>query len=480
MSPAHTKARTRKRELKGNDWRLAAFGSGCAIAGSACLLLAACSNNPGRPSTAQALPSVATPSAPEPLPWEGTNFTPTTDAAFWTHLRKTFALDSCDYNAQVTQWSRRFSRDAAGFSASLGQSMPFLLVVAEQIEARGMPGEFVFLPYIESNYLALASSGDRAAGIWQLMPDTAREAGLSINRDYDGRLDVYASTLAALDLLERYHEEFGDWRLADMAFNAGEYAIKDLRGNNSDAPSAAELAHLRAPAHTHEHLAKLLAVSCVIADPERFQVELPEQRAEDVLAVLDLPAAADFTLVARIAGIDVAQLKHLNPGYLHDRLPEHGPYRLLLPAAQHDAIATVLDKLPRALWSKWHEIALQHDENLNVLATAHGVEADALRAVNGLQGDAVPAGTRMLVPGRADTAAAPKTIARIEDLVGRSATHIVRAGDTLWSIAHSAGVRLADLLYWNGLRDNAMLQLGQRLRLRAPEGGSSTAAAGAP
>jgi len=32
----------------------------------------------------------------------------------------------------------------------------------------------------------------------------------------------------------------------------------------------------------------------------------------------------------------------------------------------------------------------------------------------------------------------------------------------------------------NGLRDNAMLQLGQRLRLRAPEGGSSTAAAGAP
>src|SRR5436309_1175542 len=122
----------------------------------------------------------------------------------------------------------------------------------------------------------LATGRDRAAGIWQLMPDTAREAGLPINRDYDGRLDVYASTLAALDLLERYHEEFGDWRLADMAFNAGEYGIKDLRGNNSDAPSAAELAHLRAPAHAHEHLAKLLAVSCVVADPERFQVELPE------------------------------------------------------------------------------------------------------------------------------------------------------------------------------------------------------------
>jgi len=107
--------------------------------------------------------------------------------------------------------------------------MPFLLVVLEQIEQRKMPGEFAFLPYIESNYTALASSGDRSAGIWQLMPDTAREAGLRITREYDGRLDVYASTTAALDLLERYNEQFGDWRLADMAFNAGELASRPMK-----------------------------------------------------------------------------------------------------------------------------------------------------------------------------------------------------------------------------------------------------------
>jgi membrane-bound lytic murein transglycosylase D len=117
---------------------------------------------------------------------------------------------------------------------------------------------------------------------------------------------------------------------------------------------------------------------------------------------------------------------------------------------------------------------------LNVLATAHGVEAEVLRVVNAPQGDALAAGTRMLVPGHADAAHAPKASANIGEFVKQSATHIVRTGDTLWSIAHSAGVRLADLLYWNGLRDSALLQLGQRLRLRAPEGGSATAAAGAP
>jgi len=473
-------ARASERVAPGGNWRLAAFGTGCMIVGGACVLLAACSTNPGKSSYTQALPDSTTPSVPELLPPDRSDVNAPAGLPPWTSLRRGFALPDCDYNAQVTQWSRRFSRDAAGFSASLSQAMPFLLVVAEQVEKRGMPTEFAFLPYIESNYTPLASSGDRAAGIWQLMPDTAREAGLSITSEYDGRLDVYASTTAALDLLERYHEEFGDWRLADMAFNAGEYGIRDLRGSNSDAPSVDELAHLRAPAQTHEHLAKLLAVSCVVADPERFHVELPEPLAQDELVRVELPAPADPALIARIAGIDTVQLKRLNPGYLRGRLPERGPFALLLPAGQRDAVATALDKLPRSMWREWHEITLQHDEDVGVLAAAHSIDADALRAANATSGDALRAGTRVLVPGHADERRASATIAKVEDMIGRSSLHIVRAGDTLWNVAHRAGVRLADLLSWNGLRDNATLHLGQRLRLQAPESVSTASSASAP
>jgi len=466
----------------GGNWRLAAFGTGCMIVGGACVLLAACGTNPGRPSYTQALPDATTPSAPELLPPDrsGVDANAAGGSLPWARLRHAFALPDCDYNAQVSQWSRRFSRDAAGFSASLSQAMPFLLVVAEQVEKRGMPAEFVFLPYIESNYTPLASSGDRAAGIWQLMPDTAREAGLSITNDYDGRLDVYASTTAALDLLERYHEEFGDWRLADMAFNAGEYGIRDLRGDNADAPSTDELAHLRAPAHTHEHLAKLLAVSCVVADPERFHVELPEAQAQDELALTQLPAPVDLALIARIAGIDAAQLQQLNPGYLRGRVPERGPFALLLPAGQRDAVVAALDRLPRSLWREWHEITLQHDEDVGVLAAAHGLDADALRAANATSSDALRAGTRVLVPGHADARRASTAIAKVEDIIGRSSLHVVRAGDTLWDVAHRAGVRLADLLAWNSLRDNATLHPGQRLHLQAPESGATASAASAP
>jgi membrane-bound lytic murein transglycosylase D len=481
MGTAHTKARTRTQNARRSDWGLAALGSGCAIAGSACLLLAACSSNPGKPSTTQALPGSAAPSAPETLPEEpSATMASAADTSPWARLRQNFALHDCDYNAQVTQWSRRFSHDTAGFSASLAQSMPFLLVVAGQIERRGMPGEFAFLPYIESNYTALASSGDRSAGIWQLMPDTAREAGLSITADYDGRLDISASTAAALDLLEHYHEKLGDWRVADMAYNYGEYGIRDVHSSDDGLPSAAELAQMRVPAHTHEHLAKLLAVSCIVADPERFQVELPEPQAEDELALLELPAPADFTLVARIAGIDAGQLKHFNPGYVRGRMPVNGPFHVLVPAARRDAVAAVFDRLPHPLWAEWHEITLQHDEDVVVLATAHGLEPEVLRAINATANDAVPAGTRLLVPGHGEAAHIPVALAKAEAIVEHASTHVVRAGDTLWTIAHNTGVRLADLLHWNGLRGDATLHLGQRLRLHAPEGGASAGAAGAP
>ena len=78
-----------------------------------------------------------------------------------------------------------------------------------------MPGEFAFLPWVESSYNMLPARGDGVAGMWQLMPFTARENGLRVDGDYDGRLDVTASSRTALGLLKQYKESFGDWRLAN-------------------------------------------------------------------------------------------------------------------------------------------------------------------------------------------------------------------------------------------------------------------------
>lgn len=456
------------------DWRMAVLGSGCTALGAACLLLAACSTAPRKPPLA----------APEPEPAAATDRVeaqPRPPAAApsaielspWAKLSSRFTLPDCNYSSDVMRLARWFSADPTGFAESLRQALPFLLYVAQQAEQRGMPGEFALLPYIESNYVPLASSGDRAAGIWQLLPDTAREAGVRIRPDYDGRLDIVASTDAALDLLERYADRFGDWRIADMAFNAGPYRIAELLGDSDVPADAAGLGRLRVPAHTHRHLAKLLAVACVVSDPTRFNVQLPEPAPADWLTAIALPAPLNLQLAARMAGMDASRLRQLNPGYVRGRMPVTGPFRLLLPDAQGRMLAAALDKLPQPLWREWHEIALQQSETLDVLAQAHDIDAGALAAANALATDAVLApGTHVLVPGRGAGAASVSTLALS---VENAQTHVVRAGDTLWGIARSARVALSDLLHWNGLSRDATLHLGQRLHLQAPDQGGAAA-----
>jgi membrane-bound lytic murein transglycosylase D len=464
---------------------MAALGGSCSALGTACLLLVACSSNPPKPTalpTAPPLPSAPIVQAPVAPPMPSAKRQPVIPSSPWDRLRQRFAMPACDYSPAVQHWAHLYAQGANQFSASLSDAMPFLLVVLDQLEQHDMPGEFAFLPYIESTYTPLASSGDRAAGIWQLMPDTAREAGLRITSDYDGRLDITASTDAALGLLQHYQQEFSDWRLADMAFNAGEYGIKQLVGDNKVTRSAAELGRLHAHPGTHQHLAKLLALACVVSDPQRFHVELPDPDPDDTLALIEFPAPVDLDLAAHLAKIDEQRLRHLNPGLLHARMPAEGPFHLLVPASRRLAIEQTLGKLPQYAWRDWHEVSLKQTENLSLFASANDLDLSALMAINSVAGDASLApGTRLLLPGH--TGANSELVqdltppAPLESAPGVLSVH---AGDTLWSIAHHYGLRVDDLLRWNGLSRTTTLRLGLRLRLNAPDadaGGTPTAAA---
>jgi len=470
------------------DWRMAALGSSCSALGIACLLLVACSGNPPRrefAAQAEAAPESAATvpqASPAPPPEHAATAAVTSP---WPRLRQRMMMPGCEYGTAVRQAARAFTQSTAQFEASLSEAMPYLLVVLAEIERRNLPGEFAFLPYIESTYVPIASTGDRAAGIWQLMPDTAREVGIRIGAEYDGRLDIVASTNAALDLLERYSEVFGDWRLADLAYNAGEYGVRNVAGTDPAQRTAAQVARLRVNPGAHQHLAKLLAVACIVEDPARFHVELPEPTSDDVLALVEFPAPVDLALAARITGVDISQMRRFNPGYVRGHMTDGGPYRLLVPAAERQRLESTLATLPRPLWRDWHEVVLRQPEALDVLASANDLDTRALAAVNRLRGDAMlDAGRHLLLPGRAGPAELLASVVAVPPEPPPAETvHVVRHGDTLWSIAHQQHVRLDDLLRWNNLGARSTLHVGQRLRLAIPDtetsGGATAASASA-
>jgi membrane-bound lytic murein transglycosylase D len=344
------------------------------------------------------------------------------------------------------------------FAASWHRALPFLAIVVDEIEQRNLPGEFAMLPYVESGYEPIPSRGDRPAGMWQIDPDTAREEGLVITADYDGRLDAEASTTAALSLIERYQKEFGDWRLADMAFNSGEYRVKNLlKGRDAHSLTAAELGKLAFNPITHDHLDRLLALSCIVEDPARFGVTLPEPSADDQLKTIILQSGMDIRLAARLAGLEPSAMKRYNAAYRRNRMVSDMPYQLLMPTTSVDRFQAAAEAIPVALWNDWREQKAARTSGLASWAAEVGIPVAVLAAANAMgESETVGPTTRLLLPGRdADAHEKP----------ARSSTYVIKAGDTPASIARECGVSVAELKRMNPKLDAKRLKPGDRLHV---------------
>lgn len=95
-----------------------------------------------------------------------------------------------------------------------------------------------------------------AAGMFQLMPDTAKRYGLR-TWPFDQREQPQPSARAAAVYLGKLHEKFNDWRLALAAYNSGEGTVQNLLKRHNATSYGAIASHL--PAETQMFVPKVEA-----------------------------------------------------------------------------------------------------------------------------------------------------------------------------------------------------------------------------
>jgi len=93
--------------------------------------------------------------------------------------------------------------------------------------AQKVPPELVWVAEVESGFDRRARSPSGAAGLFQLMPDTAKRYGLSLF-PFDERYQPEPSATASAQYLKSLYERFHDWRLALAAYNSGEGTVQKL------------------------------------------------------------------------------------------------------------------------------------------------------------------------------------------------------------------------------------------------------------
>ena len=120
--------------------------------------------------------------------------------------------------------------------------------------AEKLPAELVWVAEVESAFNPEARSPVGAAGLFQLMPATARSLSLSTFPS-DERLQPEKNARAAARYLRQLHGHYHDWPLALAAYNAGEGRVDNLL-RQQKAHSFDAIAH-RLPAETQMYVPKI-------------------------------------------------------------------------------------------------------------------------------------------------------------------------------------------------------------------------------
>ena len=119
-------------------------------------------------------------------------------------------------------WVKKVSVEP--WPASANEYVPELKLI---FAAQKIPPELVWVAEVESAFDRRALSPAGAAGLFQLMPDTAKRFGLSL-WPRDQRFQPEPSATASAQYLKYLHDRFKDWRLALAAYNAGEGTVQKL------------------------------------------------------------------------------------------------------------------------------------------------------------------------------------------------------------------------------------------------------------
>jgi hypothetical protein len=124
---------------------------------------------------------------------------------------------------------------------------------------QGIPDDLAAVIGVESGGNPLALSPRGARGLWQLMPETARRYGLTVDARRDDRVDLEKSTQTAARYLNDLHLQFGDWALALAAYNTGEQNVERAiaRAGSREFQTLSLLGYL--PAETRKYVPAVLA-----------------------------------------------------------------------------------------------------------------------------------------------------------------------------------------------------------------------------
>ena len=369
-------------------------------------------------------------------------------------------------------------RNASYFKVKADRVNLYLPFVERELKSQGVPDELKYLVIQESGLVADAVSTSNAVGFWQFKQGTAEEVGLRVDAQVDERKNIVASSRGAAIYLKKHNGALNNWMTTMVSYQMGLGGAKAYFGNQYAGKKVVDVDR-----NTHWYFKKFLAHKVAYQSGQALFASTPSRLLE-----VTVQGPVTLSSLAKRYGVTEAHLIEYNKWATNGKIPA-GSFTLFfikdggLPAepaqvpAQTSSATTAVSSKPTPTYSKANSFP-------KITGNTSKATQPKQILVNELEGV------------QASTTSSPRTFSteigvkekrflKFNDLkaserVEKGAyyytekkrpsaevdTHVVQAGESLWSISQKYGIRLAALKSKNRIRKDADLRTGMVLNLR--------------
>lgn len=222
------------------------------------------------------------------------------------------------WNDVVQKFIDRYSgRLRNSVSIMLGSQNFYMPIFEQALEVYDLPLELKYLPVIESALKPNAVSRVGATGLWQFMVATGKRYSLKVNSLIDERRDPVKASYAAAHYLSDLYQIFGDWSLVIAAYNCGPTNIQKAIQRSGGKKDYWEI-YPYLPAETRGYVPAFIAANYIMTYYCEHNITprtatLPEE-TDTIMLFQNL----HLKQVSEVLGIDMEELRALNPQYRRD------------------------------------------------------------------------------------------------------------------------------------------------------------------
>ena len=337
------------------------------------------------------------------------------------------------------------------FSTGLHRAPQYYKMVKRIFTEHGLPHDLFYLAMVESNFNYKAISKARAVGLWQFIASTGKNYGMTYSWWHDDRLDAEKLTYAAAQFLTDLYKKYGDWALVLAAYNSGARTVNRAIAKNKKLGKPTNYWSLKLPKETRGYVPAFLAVVHIFNNLERYNFPIPKD-PEDWLEykTVNVKPSISFSQISKKTSLSITDLKKFNPALKYSMTPfRESPYSLKIPIDSNIS-QKQLASLKPDFSQDFITYKIKNGDNLWTISRKYQTSLKALylsnpnltatRYLKPNQKIIIPINSRILVTSKSKTDSSSHSLKKI---------HIVRKGDSLWSIAKKYKTNIKTLINKN-------------------------------